>query len=210
MPQHSTLADSEIHYCKHITTATTADAGKVITPSSATNGISTLRKITTAELNDTTFDLYRAYGGKTIKNNATVINRVAAVDATFNTASDFTQVTGIWQTPDVAPVLNTTQQTNTFTIGATGIYEINWWGVVSSSMANTEIAFNFGVNGAVSTDRPVIAHVTGANDRGVSAAHAQALLPAGSVLSMWLGSTVTANITIHQGRASVSLLQRTA
>jgi hypothetical protein len=54
MPQHSTLADSEIHYCKHITTATTADKGKVITPSSTTNGISELRKLTETDMDYTT------------------------------------------------------------------------------------------------------------------------------------------------------------
>lgn len=51
MPNHATASDSEIHYCKHITVSTTADSGKVITPSSSTNGISTLRK-----LNDLDFD----------------------------------------------------------------------------------------------------------------------------------------------------------
>lgn len=53
MPQHSTLADAELHYCKHITTATTADSGKIITSSSTTNGISTYRKLTEADINYT-------------------------------------------------------------------------------------------------------------------------------------------------------------
>lgn len=54
MPNHSTLSDSEIHYCKHITTATTSDSGKVITPSDSTNGISTLRKLNETDLDFTT------------------------------------------------------------------------------------------------------------------------------------------------------------
>lgn len=48
---HSTLPDSELHECKNIASATTADAGKVNTPSSTSNGQATLRK-----LNETDFD----------------------------------------------------------------------------------------------------------------------------------------------------------
>ena len=54
MPNHASLSDAELHYCKHITTATTADKGKVITPSSTTNGISTLRKLNETDLDFTT------------------------------------------------------------------------------------------------------------------------------------------------------------
>lgn len=54
MPNHASLSDAELHYCKHITTATTSDKGKVITPSSTTNGISTLRKLNETDLDFTT------------------------------------------------------------------------------------------------------------------------------------------------------------
>lgn len=52
--QHSAILSADCHEPKHITNATTADAGKVITPSSATNGISVLRKIASTELSDAT------------------------------------------------------------------------------------------------------------------------------------------------------------
>ena len=48
--EHSTITSADCHEPKGITSATTADAGKVITPSSSTNGESTLRKVTFAEL----------------------------------------------------------------------------------------------------------------------------------------------------------------
>lgn len=48
--EHSSLGHSQVHEPKHITISTTSDAGKVITPSSSTNGTSTLRKLGINEL----------------------------------------------------------------------------------------------------------------------------------------------------------------
>lgn len=50
MPDHRTLASADVHEPKWITTATTADTGKVITPSSSTSGVSELRKLLMADL----------------------------------------------------------------------------------------------------------------------------------------------------------------
>lgn len=53
MATHATITNSaEIHEAKQIVSATTSDAGKVITPSSVTNGVATLRKLAVADLSD--------------------------------------------------------------------------------------------------------------------------------------------------------------
>ena len=54
MGSHSTLPNSELHECKNIASATTADAGKVNTPSSTVNGQSTLRKLRETDFDFTT------------------------------------------------------------------------------------------------------------------------------------------------------------
>lgn len=51
MAEHSTITSANCHEPKHISTSTTADTGKVITPSSTVNGTSELRKITVEEIN---------------------------------------------------------------------------------------------------------------------------------------------------------------
>lgn len=53
MADHRTLTSADVHEPKWITSATTADAGKVITPSSSTSGISTLRKLTETDIDYT-------------------------------------------------------------------------------------------------------------------------------------------------------------
>ena len=50
---HSVITSSDCHEPKHITSATTADAGKIITPSDTTNGISELRYVDVGEVTST-------------------------------------------------------------------------------------------------------------------------------------------------------------
>lgn len=50
--QHSQIQSADCHEPKHITVATTSDAGKVITPSATTSGTSVLRQLASAELSD--------------------------------------------------------------------------------------------------------------------------------------------------------------
>ena len=57
---HSALSNAEAHEPIHITDAVTGDAGKVITPSSSTNGVSELRKLVETEINSVV-DVYTVY-----------------------------------------------------------------------------------------------------------------------------------------------------
>jgi len=50
--EHKDIADEQIHEPKHIQPAQTSDSGKVITPSSGTNGVSTLRFLSLSDLNE--------------------------------------------------------------------------------------------------------------------------------------------------------------
>ncbi len=50
MPEHDTIQHADTHEPKHITTSSTSDTGKVITPSGTTGGTSELRKLEATEL----------------------------------------------------------------------------------------------------------------------------------------------------------------
>lgn len=52
MPEHVDIESANAHEPKHITTAGTADAGKVITPSDTTAGTSELRLLTESEISE--------------------------------------------------------------------------------------------------------------------------------------------------------------
>lgn len=50
--QHIALTSAQVHEPKHVTSATTADAGKVITPSDSAAGTSVLRRLTQSEVDN--------------------------------------------------------------------------------------------------------------------------------------------------------------
>jgi hypothetical protein len=52
MAEHNTLTGSSLHECKQVSTASTSDAGKVITPSSVSAGEGVLRLLTEAEISE--------------------------------------------------------------------------------------------------------------------------------------------------------------
>lgn len=53
MVEHVNIQHADTHEPRHITVSTTADAGKVITPSSSTNGVSVLRFLGITEIDST-------------------------------------------------------------------------------------------------------------------------------------------------------------
>ncbi len=151
-----------------------------------------------------------AYSGKTIKNNGTAIAVPAMTDATnFSTAGDWRQVTGVFESPEVAPSVNFTRGTNDVTVLITGVYHIEFDASSQHSVNTSQVAFTFGINGTVQPDRPQI-HLfatSGANYH--LHAHAYATLTAGQVVTVWTASDKAGNITTRQGRFSLTLINRT-
>lgn len=136
------------------------------------------------------------YGTRTITNNATVIAKTAAVDPTLVSNSDYTQVTGIFGALPDGVLRGITQQTNSLTVGRTGVYEVMLWASVSASNNNLNIAFKFAINGAISLVRRPIVRLDVANNIGSICANGLVQLNAGDVVTLWIASTVTTNVRI--------------
>lgn len=106
MPLHSTLSASEIHECKQIKSATTADAGKVITPSSTNNGEATLRKLSDVDM-DFTVKASNLFGWNDIADSAYTSGTPRAVASGVRTLltnnasaaqTDTSRLGSIWNT----------------------------------------------------------------------------------------------------------------
>lgn len=71
MPLHSAMVGSEVHQDRLISTAVTADAGKVTTPSSVTPGVGELRKLKVLELDpdSTVADTGRVWTPSSVSND---------------------------------------------------------------------------------------------------------------------------------------------
>lgn len=223
MSFHRDLPASQCHEAKQIIEALTSDAGKVITPSSTNPGEGVLRFLAPADIDGLSAEqgvqdgrltaleaaTLKAYGGKTINSNATAITLAAAVDPLFNDAGDYVEVTGIYESPDIAPFKNVGSLTNRLEVEVTGLYAIHFWATLQSDVNSNIVAFNFGVNGAVQTDRPVKVRAPNSTDPVSGAAHAYINLTAGQEISLHIAAKLASDVTISNGRVSLELIEVT-
>lgn len=210
MAVHKNLPVDELHEAPQIAGAVIADAGKVITPSSAEDGVGVLRQLDITELTDTSNVMAKVYGGKTVTANATVIATTAAVSSPdFTDPLDYELIpAAVFDSPEIAPAKGLTIGTDSITILQDGVYAIDFWATILSSVNSTLAAFNFGVNGTVNTDRPIIVRVPNNTEPVSGAAHALFEFTAGDVITMHIAASTTANITIKNARLSLQLVDK--
>jgi hypothetical protein len=137
------------------------------------------------------------YGTRTITNNASLIAKVAATDPTLVSNTDYTQVTAIFSALPDGVLRGITQQANSLTITRTAVYEVMLWASMSCNTANTNIAFKFAINGAISLTRRPITRLDVANQIGAVCANGLVQLTAGDVITLWVASTTNTNLTIN-------------
>lgn len=146
-------------------------------------------------------------GQQNITNNTTAIAVTgAAVDPTLHAAADFIQVTGIFDVVPHGYNNGVTQQTNQLTINRTGAYKISLWASYSNSTNNATVGFRFAVNGVISLSRTPKNKTTTAADYKILSAHGVHQFAAGDIITLWVASDVTTNITITDAVFSVQEL----
>lgn len=229
--QHVNIPSAGCHEPKHITDALVTDAGKVITPSATTPGTSVLRLLKGTELDSdaelvgrvlvtdgaggfvyedktSASGLGIAYTGLTVTNNATVVSVTAAVDPTFATASDYEKVQ-VFDAVSASPSKNffIDEALGEITAPVDGVYRVDFWATVKASINTVVSAFNFGVAGVPSTARPVAVRMPNAGQLDEVQAHAYITLTAGDIVSMWVASNTTCDITVVNGRVSLELIE---
>lgn len=136
------------------------------------------------------------YGNKSVTGNASVIAKTAAADPTLVSNTDYSQITAIWDAIPAGVNNGITQQANSITVSRTAVYENKLWASMKASVNNTDIAFKFAVNGIIQgMRRPRVKLDLSSNWYGI-AAHGQHQLTAGDVVTLWLASSTSCNITI--------------
>ena len=137
------------------------------------------------------------YGQRSVNLNTTVIAVTAAVDSTLATNTDYIQVTGIFNATPDGVNSGITQQTNSFTIDKAGVYRIEFWGNTKSNTNNTQIAFKFAIDGVLGTARRPKIFMRNTGEVHNGGAFGYAHFDAGDVITLWMASTVSADITIE-------------
>lgn len=137
------------------------------------------------------------YGQRAITGNTTVKAMTAAVDPTLSTDSDYSQITGIFNATPDGENSGITQQTNTFTIAISGIYRIEVWASVATSVNNTQMALKFGINGVIGLGRRPKLFIRNVAEVHTLGAFGYHHFNAGDVISLWAASDKTCNLTFN-------------
>lgn len=203
MPEHSTIVHADTHEPKHITTSSTSDTGKIITPSGTSSGTSELRNLDRAELSD----YFEHYGQQIITANSTALSLTAATDSTLQSTSDYTQVTGIFDAVPHGHKNGVTQQTNQLTVVQDGIYRIELYANTSSDATSTVCGFRFAIDGVIGVSRQPKHLMKTAGDINNAAAFGFISLSASEVVTLFIAADKTCNLTIEDAVFQLTLIQ---
>src|SRR5690554_2879138 len=135
MADHRTLLSTDVHEPKHISDSTSADAGKVITPSSAGN--SELRYLTPSEVG-----INFVYGEAALDQNTTSFAIPSATDTSLYTEAEYVQLNSA-RTPatylDHANGVTFEGATNSLIPSVGGDYRVHFWMNVRSEEHTSEL-----------------------------------------------------------------------
>ena len=137
------------------------------------------------------------YGQRAVSVNSAAIAKTAATDPTLATNTDYTQVTAIFDAVPSGENRGITQQTNSLTITRDGVYEISLWVCLTSNVNNTVVGFKFAVNGGITLSRRPRVRVRNAGEVAGVSANGFVSLVAGDIVTLWMASDTSANITIQ-------------
>lgn len=210
MPDHRFALSAEVHEPKHITSTTTADAGKVITPSATTSGESELRYLSSADLSDgASLTPTIVYGEMQLEQNSTSFAITAATDSELYTASDYVLINSVRAPGVILDQVNgmtLDNVNNTLEVPVEGIYRITGWFNVVSDTISSKIGVSYTNNGVVAGLKPK----TDVKDSGrVQNLTGTGLLSAssGDKVGIALACSTSANLTIKDFNIILELIE---
>jgi hypothetical protein len=148
-----------------------------------------------------------SYGQRTVTTNATPIAITAAADPTLSTDNDYKQITGIWDAIPNGENHNVTQQDDGFTILNGGIYRIEVWASIATSVNNTALAVKFGINGTIAIGRRPKLFIRNTGEVHTLGAFGYHNFSANDVITLYFASDKTADITFQDGVFGVSSMR---
>lgn len=137
-----------------------------------------------------------AYVSRSISANVLPLSVSASPDPELQAAGGYQQVVGIFSPIPDGVVRNGTQQTDSFTVGISGVYRIEFWANAKTTVNNNLMAFKFSINGVLSATRRPVLYMRNQQETHNAGAFSNIRLNAGDVLSLYIASDKTANITI--------------
>lgn len=199
MAVHRDLPETELHEPKGILSATTADAGKVLTPSGTTNGQGELRALTRLEVG-----LTPAHGSMNITDNSTAVSITAAVDSNLGTNTDFQEIT---TAAGFTNMKNMSSGINSLIIQQAGTYQVDFWANLKVSTTATVVAIKFVVNGTDFVNRRPKALLPNPADPGNIAGCGIHDFAVGDEIKLYAASTKTTNLTVEDMAFTLNIIE---
>ncbi len=152
-----------------------------------------------------------AYGSQAITNNTATFAVTAAADTTFNTTSQYALLTGAGAPWAAENLFGVTFATDRLTVGVAGVYLINLWMQITgfpNNAASLAVRYRINGSGSFSTRKPT-AHATAALDVGNITGFGLIPLNAGDYIQLYMASSHTGNVTIHDSNTLLQLVRQT-
>jgi len=153
------------------------------------------------------FKIATSFGAMTITNNAVVQAMTAVADTTFNTASQFTLMTGAsfpWAGENLSGI---TFATDKITISETGIYLlVAYLDIAAFPSSTARISMRFRINGSAYGSRKPIVKSGVVNAESQLIATGLVGLNAGDYLQHYIASDVTGNLLIRDANITCHLV----
>jgi len=194
--EHKDIPEIDLHEPKAVSTATSGDVYQADGVGSGSwSGLQNASKVD--------------YARVVIVGNTTAQALTTAVDSTLHTASDYVAITASLLTEDINSGI-TFNANHDFVIATTGIYSLEGWASISTSLINNTIALAFAVNGVAQVvGKPVIkTKLKTSGDISPVAGFGLFNIPAGAVVSPVLADDSGATVTIHEGEFSIHLVSK--
>lgn len=134
-----------------------------------------------------------------ITNNTTAKTLVAAADATLNTNTDYSKLTGASAPWSNLYTHNTTFSIDKMTVPFAGYYQLYFWGSFKIVSINNFIGIKFAINSTLSTQKIVTQSSTANDIRSISGMSIVGPLAAGDSISLYIAGTIGTNITLQDG-----------
>jgi len=140
--------------------------------------------------------MYNTHGQMVIVGNTTAKTLVAAADATLNTDTDYSKLTGA-----SAPWANqysdgVTFATDHITLVNAGYYMVSFWASFLIASNNNFIGFKYALDSTLSTQKIVTQSATLNDRRNISATSIIGPVTANQQLSMYIAGTIGTNVTM--------------
>lgn len=220
--EHKNIADPNIHEPKGASTAVNktvyisdgAGSGSwsKITKSSLNSEAATQGQILEADgVGGFTYISPYTYGAMTITNNATNLALTAVADTTFNTASQFTLVTGTgapWVSENLSGV---TFNTDKLTAPITGVYIIDTYLNIGAFPASSaKVAIRYRINGSDFSSRKPTVKSSGVGAEGQLIGFGLVALSANDYIQLYVATDNTGNLLIRDANVILRLVKQTA